>query len=183
MATERSMREELGEVELFLEFCTGSPFTCCSGVFQRVPCADGVSSLGRTSHSNLVNGTNPELVQASFLESKYRVAARFLNVRIAAHPLAPTHVTSGKESTKERRGYKEKKRNRSGQETKEDIHVGSTSCAVCRVQPLQSIPACKQRIWVGKYPAETRNCAQATSQNIKLFFFKAKQSLTVDTNE
>lgn len=95
-------------LQSFLKCCTGSSFTCYSGVFQRVRCTDGVSRLGGTSYASLVNGTNPELVQTSFLESKYRVVAHFLNVRIAAHPLTLTHIISGKEVRKERRGYAKK---------------------------------------------------------------------------
>lgn len=146
------MREKLGEVEeirkngketsvkIILEFCTSSQFTCCSGVFQRVCCTDGVSSLGGTSHSSLVNGTNPELVQASFLESKYWVVAHFLNVHIAAHPLALTHVISGKELTKERRGYKKKVIDLvKGQRRKftfEALHVQSAGCNRCKAFQL-----------------------------------------------
>lgn len=128
IATGRNIKEKrwrkMGKKQVlqsFLEFRTGTPFTCCSGVFQRVRCTDGVSGLGGTSHSSLVSGTNPELVQTSFLESTYRVVAHFLNVHIAAHPLTLAHITSGKEVTKERRGYE--KSHRSDEETKKEIHL------------------------------------------------------------
>lgn len=81
----------------FLDQAADSLFTCSPGVFQRVSCTDGVSRLGGTSHSGLVNSTNPELVHASFLEPKYWVAAQFLHLWIAAHPLPLTDIMSAEE--------------------------------------------------------------------------------------
>lgn len=76
--------------------------TCCPRVFQRVRSTHRLTSLGGTSHPGLVNSTNPELVQTPFLEPKHRVVAHFLNVHVAAHPLALTDVISEKELAEER---------------------------------------------------------------------------------
>lgn len=88
------------ECDEFLAKAAALLFTCGPGVFQGVLRTDGVSSLGGTSNSSLVNSTNPELVQTPFLEPKYWVVAHFLNAHIATHPLPLTDIISGKEVTK-----------------------------------------------------------------------------------
>lgn len=58
---------------------------------------NGFCRLGGATHAGLIDRPNSEPVPGSFFQPEQRVAAGFVRVLVAAHPLALTEVTPAKE--------------------------------------------------------------------------------------
>lgn len=100
--SQATVMEHLNSYETFRLSRSALWVTHGPGVFQGVCSEHGFGSLGGASRSSLVNRTNPELVQSSFLQAKHRVVARFLNMHIAAHPLTLSDIISERERRKKK---------------------------------------------------------------------------------